>query len=87
LVTILIIFLKINCPNFSRLVWPLPYLPYHFRRHFQVIIRAGFNVTLNSVALRNMLSFTIMSHYLAVQKKTINKMYSVTEPSPGTINN
>jgi len=25
--TILTIFLKINCPNFSRLVWRPPYLP------------------------------------------------------------
>jgi len=27
------IFLKINCPNFSRLVWRPPYLPCRFPRH------------------------------------------------------
>jgi len=32
--TILIFFLIINCPNFSRLVWRPPYLPYRFRRHW-----------------------------------------------------
>jgi len=33
--TILMIFLKINCPNYSRLVLRPPYLPYRFRRHWR----------------------------------------------------
>jgi len=31
--TVLMIFLKINCRNFSRLVWRRDTLPYRFRRH------------------------------------------------------
>ena len=51
--TILMIFLRINCPNFIgaaipnfRLVWRPPYMPYHFRRDWLhcelgVLVRSG----------------------------------------------
>ena len=34
LATILMIFVRINCPNVIGLVWRPPYLPYRFRRHW-----------------------------------------------------